>query len=87
MPLQQPVSTFLLYNRLHLDDLSIWPDIASLMPIYFIVMTIFVIVSGVSGESIGRRKAVPVLYVQGTHYEVGFDIVSTYVTITHKPIN
>lgn len=24
-----------------------------------------------------RRRAIPVLYVRGTHYEIGFDIVRT----------
>ena len=24
-----------------------------------------------------RRQAIPIIYVRGTHYEVGFDVVST----------
>lgn len=30
-----------------------------------------------SGKILPRRQAVPVLYTRGTHYEVGFDMVST----------
>ncbi|XP_075990771.1 C45 family peptidase tan isoform X2 [Anticarsia gemmatalis] len=38
--------------------------------------------NGVSCEkNIGRRKAVPVLYVQGTHYEVGYDVGRTFSSI------
>jgi len=29
-----------------------------------------------SGKILPRRQAVPVLYTRGTHYEVGFDMVS-----------
>ena len=27
-------------------------------------------------EKIGRRNNIPILYTRGTHYEVGFDVVS-----------
>jgi hypothetical protein len=27
-------------------------------------------------EKIGRRNSIPILYTRGTHYEVGFDVVS-----------
>lgn len=27
----------------------------------------------------GRRQCVPVIYTKGTHYEVGYDIVSTSI--------
>lgn len=29
-------------------------------------------------KEIGRRNAVPIIYVRGTHYEIGFDIVSRF---------
>ncbi|KAL4717824.1 hypothetical protein ACJJTC_000973 [Scirpophaga incertulas] len=32
-------------------------------------------------KQIGRRRAVPVLYVQGSHYEVGFDVGRTFSSI------
>lgn len=39
-------------------------------------------INGVTAEmSIGRRKAVPVLFVQGTHYEVGFDVGRNFASI------
>lgn len=30
-------------------------------------------------EKIGRRNNIPILYTRGTHYEVGFDVVSENV--------
>jgi len=30
-------------------------------------------------EKIGRRNSIPILYTRGTHYEVGFDVVSESV--------
>jgi hypothetical protein len=30
-------------------------------------------------EKIGRRNCIPILYTRGTHYEVGFDVVSKYL--------
>ncbi|CAB3226495.1 unnamed protein product [Arctia plantaginis] len=33
------------------------------------------------GKSLGRRKAVPVIFVQGTHYEVGFDVGRTFSAV------
>jgi hypothetical protein len=27
-------------------------------------------------DKIGRRNSIPILYTRGTHYEVGFDVVS-----------
>lgn len=27
-------------------------------------------------KDIGRRNAVPIIYTRGTHFEIGFDIVS-----------
>lgn len=30
-------------------------------------------------QEIGRRNAVPIIYVRGTHYEIGFDIVSIFL--------
>lgn len=39
-------------------------------------------------EGIGRRNAIPVIHTRGTHYEIGFDIVSinihTYKIKYHK---
>jgi hypothetical protein len=32
-------------------------------------------------EKIGRRNSVPILYTRGTHYEVGFDVVSQNVDL------
>ncbi|CAG9558673.1 unnamed protein product [Danaus chrysippus] len=32
-------------------------------------------------ENIGRRRAVPVLYLQGSHYEVGFDVGRNFASI------
>ena len=31
------------------------------------------------GENIGRRNSIPVIYTRGTHYEVGYDIVSDFL--------
>ncbi|XP_026741591.1 uncharacterized protein LOC113503716 isoform X2 [Trichoplusia ni] len=45
----------------------------------FAVLTVLL---GVSCEkSIGRRRTVPVIHVQGTHYEVGFDVGRTFSNI------
>ncbi|XP_014218067.1 uncharacterized protein LOC106646539, partial [Copidosoma floridanum] len=33
-----------------------------------------------TAQAIGRRNAIPIVYTRGTHYEVGFDIVSTFCT-------
>lgn len=32
-------------------------------------------------EKIGRRNSIPILYTRGTHYEVGFDVVSQNVAL------
>lgn len=32
-------------------------------------------------ESIVRRQCIPIIYTRGTHYEVGFDVVSTHLYI------
>lgn len=46
---------------------SIWPTNLHHVPC----------ILGVSCEKqLGRRRAVPVIFVQGTHYEVGYDVVS-----------
>ncbi|CAK1588133.1 unnamed protein product [Parnassius mnemosyne] len=37
--------------------------------------------SAVSEKHIGRRRAVPVIYVRGSHYEVGYDMGRTFASI------
>ncbi|XP_043463208.1 uncharacterized protein LOC122499143 isoform X2 [Leptopilina heterotoma] len=34
-------------------------------------------------KEIGRRNAVPIIYVRGTHYEIGFDIGRTFAKLIH----
>lgn len=34
-----------------------------------------------------RRQSIPVLYVRGTHYDVGYDVVSDIYQIKFKCIN
>lgn len=45
--------------------------------------TFLLILSGtvLGEEKIGRRRAVPVLYLQGSHYDVGFDIGRNFASI------
>lgn len=37
-------------------------------------------------EELARRHCIPIVYTRGTHYEVGFDVVSYYfnIFILHK---
>lgn len=32
-----------------------------------------------NGKNIPRRQAIPILYTRGTHYDVGFDMVSYFL--------
>lgn len=35
------------------------------------------------GKQIPRRQCIPILYTKGTHYDVGFDMVSEMMIISH----
>lgn len=41
----------------------------------------FAIMSAAPDQRDIRRQAIPVIYVRGTHYEIGFDVVGSFYEV------
>lgn len=38
-------------------------------------------------KNIPRRQCIPIIYTRGTHYDVGFDVVITFLLYLHKSLS